>query len=115
MHEARLIDVADLYLCSRAELTLRHLEDWLGQLAANLIPGSRLDCCWERQAAPRYRSALRATSSDPDPLAMGGILEDFPGRPPEATTAHLRLFLQNWLSQPRQDYSQALVELLGKP
>ena len=82
---------------------LRSVQEVVERLTAAVLPGS--PARFSTYDEPRYRSAfelhLGAVSAR---AACGGVLAEWPGRPPHVDAAHVRLFLEPWAAiQSGQD------------
>ena len=64
-------------------------------LSSAVLPGENVR--FSIYDEPRYRSALQLhVGGRAAPLAHGGVLAEWPGRPHGVDAAHLRIFLEPW-------------------
>jgi RNA polymerase sigma factor (sigma-70 family) len=95
MNVARISDVLDLTWMVAGPLELRTVQELLEGLSAEVLPGTPLR--FANYDEPRYRSALQLqVGGVSPPAANGGVLAEWPGRPPGVGAAHLRIFLEPW-------------------
>jgi hypothetical protein len=95
LRPACISDVLDVYWIDARPIELSEVEDWVTELAAELVPGARAKC--SAQAGPRYRTALRLTfDGDVRPTAIGGVLAAWPAAPEGVHAVHVRLYLEPW-------------------
>ncbi len=91
----RISDVLDLTWMAAGSLELRSVQEVLKRLSSAVLPGVQVR--FSTYDEPRYRSALQLHVGDVSArAALGGVLVEWPGRPPGADAAHLRIFLEPW-------------------
>jgi hypothetical protein len=88
-------DVLDLTWMVSGTLELRSVQSLVHELCAAVLPHTLVRfSAWDE---PRYRTALKLHLGDVRaPAATGGVLAEWPGRPPGVDAAHVRLFLESW-------------------
>ena len=95
MKRACFSDVLDLTWMVAGSLELRSVQELLERVSAAVVPGVPIR--FAHYDEPRYRSALRLQLGDVSaPAATGGVLAEWPGRPPGVDAALLRIFLEPW-------------------
>jgi RNA polymerase sigma factor (sigma-70 family) len=94
-NKMRISDALDLTWMVARPLELRSVQEMLERLSAAVLPGE--DVRFSIYDEPRYRSALQLhVGGRSAPLAHGGVLAEWPGRPQGVDAAHLRIFLEPW-------------------
>jgi hypothetical protein len=76
-------------------LELRSVQETLKRLTETILPGTQTR--FSSYHEPRYRAALRLDFTGvPDSAAVGGVLAEWPGLPPDLEAAYVRVFLEPW-------------------
>jgi hypothetical protein len=95
LRKARLSDVLDFAWMAADPLELRSVEELLAGICMAVVPGAAVRFAPDDE--PRYRLALRLHLEDEvTPAAAGGVLAEWPGRPPGVDAGHVRFFLEPW-------------------
>ena len=93
--DMRMSDALDLTWMVSGSLELRSVQEKLEGLCAAALP--RAQVRFSPYDEPRYRSALQLhVDGLAARFAHGGVLAEWPGRPPGVEAVHLRIFLEPW-------------------